>query len=290
MAALCETMEETRKAYEGLDPSATVELEKQLARSKALDGRSAAQQSTREPLPSASTQSSLPTATTTINPSAALAKAASFDARLSLLENSLGLLSSATSPTNPLSDPNAPVPKPVLSTLSALEQQLATLSDASLDAAARRVRQLTAEAEALDAARSAAAAAATNRDSTASRPASPPSGAAAAGPEDRSRTAQIRALYGALQTVEDMAPTLPVVLERLRALRLVHAGAGQASAALARLEEKQADVEAELRLWRAGVEAVEKGVRGGEEVLRGNVRGLEELVRGLERRLQALGG
>ena len=76
-------------------------------------------------------------------PSHALAKAAAFDTRLTSLEKLLGLSNSHLPPETT---------RPVLPALEQLNSQLAALSTtsaSSLDTLSRRVRQLTAEAEAL---------------------------------------------------------------------------------------------------------------------------------------------
>ncbi|KAI9851758.1 MAG: hypothetical protein M1838_002835 [Thelocarpon superellum] len=293
ITSLCRMMEETRKMSEGLDSSATVELEKQLHQRQKLDEAGTAPGVAHTP--SISQTASMPLSTPpTYTPTQALAKAASFDARLTLLENMLGLASSPDSLTNPHSNPAGPVSKPILQSLTTLEKQISLLADTPLDNLSRRVRQLAQETDKLEEQRSPSS----SSTLSSTKPGAPraplppppsdvhPSSSSLAG--DTARLTKINALYGALSTIEDLSPTLPVILERLRSLRLIHADAGTASSTLHRLEAKQADVDAEVRMWRAGLEKVERGVRNGEDVLRSNVKGLENALNALEERVRAL--
>ena len=80
----------------------------------------------------------------TYQQSHALAKAADFDSRLSMLEKALGLTSTLM--------PGSNAPKAVLPTITTLQQQIKSLSDStpsSLDSISRRVRTLTQDAERL---------------------------------------------------------------------------------------------------------------------------------------------
>ncbi|KAH0609118.1 uncharacterized protein H6S33_001346 [Morchella sextelata] len=223
----------------------------------------------------------------------ALAKAADFDTRLTVLEKCIGM------PTSALSDPSRPLPaSSIIPTLDELARQMSVLtssSTSSLDAASRRVRQLTQEAEKLAEARKAAKAAA---DARAAEDAAAGEDAVAAvagdgvgagvggggGGGGGERDAKINALYGALPTIEGMGPMLPAVLDRLRSLRAIHADAGRAVEALARVERRQEEMAAEVGRWREALEKVE-GVVGESRVAVGaNMKEVEGWVRELEAR------
>ncbi|KAJ4290663.1 hypothetical protein N0V88_006411 [Collariella sp. IMI 366227] len=205
----------------------------------------------------------------------ALAKAADFDRRLVLLEKALGVGSTAM----PEFDSNG-LPRAIIPLLEQLHKQVSTLSEASvpsLDSISRRVRTLTQEAENLEKARRNAK---TAHDALASAGAAPPAEAA---PEDSEQTAKINALYGTLPTIENLAPLLPPLLDRLRSLRMIHTDAASASETLARLEQKQAEMAGEIQQWREGLEKVEGAVRDGDasmvrnaDVMSGWVKELEE--------------
>jgi nuclear migration protein JNM1 len=189
----------------------------------------------------------------TYQQSHALAKAADFDARLAMLEKTLGLSSSALPTAG-----ETQIPKAILPTLETLQRQISLLSDttpSSLDSISRRVRTLTQEADRLDESRKAAKAA---RDAL----------KAAGGDvveeegEDSEQVSKINALYGTLSTIENLAPLLPSLLDRLRSLRAIHVDAATASESLERAEKKQADMAGEIKKWSAGLEKMEARGKG----------------------------
>ncbi|EOD49051.1 putative dynactin subunit 2 protein [Neofusicoccum parvum UCRNP2] len=225
----------------------------------------------------------------------ALSRAADFDARLSQLEKALGLNA------NNMPDIAANPPKSILHNLDSLERQLLTITEvstSSLDAASRRVQKLTQEAERLEELRKAAKAAqdsATSPTTASSRQRSGTVSAAAADApppemmgayiEDPERVAKINALYGTLTTIESLSPTLPLVLERLRTLRLIHTSAGTASATLDELEKRQSEQAEEIRQWRDALTKIEENLKGGEDTLQGNIKTVGDWVRDLEARI-----
>lgn len=209
----------------------------------------------------------------------ALAKAADFDRRLVLLEKSLGIGSSAF----PELDVNG-LPRAVLPTLETLQRQISTLSDAStssLDTITRRVRALTQEAENLEKARRNAKAA---QEALASTGVVPTEGSV----EESEQTAKINALYGTLPTIENLAPLLPPLLDRLRSLRVIHADAATASETLSRIEKRQTDMAADIHQWRDGLEKVEAAMQQGEAAMGGNMKAVEGWVKELEAKMATL--
>ncbi|KAB5580143.1 Dynamitin-domain-containing protein [Coniochaeta sp. 2T2.1] len=210
----------------------------------------------------------------------ALAKAADFDRRLVLLEKSLGIGSSAF----PELDANG-LPRAVLPTLETLQKQISTLSDAStssLDTITRRVRTLTQEAENLEKARQNAKAA---QEALASTGVAPQEGPDA---EESEQTAKINALYGTLPTIENLAPLLPPLLDRLRSLRAIHADAATASETLARIDKRQTDMAGDINQRREGLEKVEAAMQQGEAAMGGNMKVVEGWVKELEAKVAKL--
>lgn len=209
----------------------------------------------------------------------ALAKAADFDRRLVLLEQAIGITSSALPELE-----NNGLPRAIMPTLDALQKQILTLSEAStssLDSISRRVRTLTQEAEQLEKSRKAAKAA---QDALASQG----GGVPAADADDTEQTAKINALYGTLPTIESMTPLLPPLLDRLRSLRAIHADAATASETLERLERSQGETAAEIKQWREGLEKIEAAMGEGEETMKSNMQVIDGWVKDLEGKISKL--
>lgn len=211
----------------------------------------------------------------TYQQSHALAKAADFDARLSMLERSLGLSNA---------DLTASTSKAIIPSLDTLSQQLVLLTTStpsSLDNISRRVRTLTQEAERLEESRKAAKAAkdalrAAGGDVTEEEG------------EDSEQVAKINALYGTLSTIETLSPVLPLLLDRLRSLRAIHADAATASESLGRIEEKQSEQAEEIKKWKEGLQQVEQAIKNGESTMSGNVKTVESWVKDLEKKIEKM--
>lgn len=231
----------------------------------------------------------LPSYTVTYAPtyqqSHALAKAADFDARLSLVETLLGV------ETIHLPTQDRPSYAAILPTLDNLERQISTLSsstNSSLDLIDRKVKQLTQDTQKLTEARTSARTAqdALNLslelavvDTKHIRDAE----------EMSEKNAKINALYGTLPTIDSLAPLLPSVLDRLKSLQSVHAGAASAGQNLLKLEAQQQSMGEEIKSWREGLEKVEKVVEQGEQTMMGNAKVVEAWVKELEDRMRKLG-
>ena len=91
-----------------------------------------------------------------------------------------------------------------------------------------------------------------------------------------------------LPTIQDLAPTLPLVLDRLKSLSVIHGGAGEAKALMDGLEQGLLEREKEIERWRVALEGVEKGVGEMGKVMEGNGKVVEGLVKGLEERVLKL--
>ncbi|KAA6416017.1 MAG: dynactin subunit [Lasallia pustulata] len=219
----------------------------------------------------------------------ALARAADFDTRLTLIETVLGVDSI------PLSSEGRATSKAVLPMLDTLDRQLSTISTTSvtsLDSIGQRIRQLTQDAEKLEEARKAAKAAhealrSSQRDSNASQTVNGEV-TAANSIEDPEQVSKINALYGTLATIESLSPLLSSVLDRLRSLRTIHAEAATASESLARVEQTQEEMTGEIKSWKEGLEKVEHVMRHGEETMGGNMNAMEGWIKQLEERMSKL--
>ncbi|KAL1894322.1 hypothetical protein Cpir12675_003704 [Ceratocystis pirilliformis] len=201
----------------------------------------------------------------------ALAKVAEFDARLSALEKSLG-----SNSTLGLELDSNGMPRAILPTLDILQKQVSTLSQAStatLDSISRRVRILTQEADQLTKSRKEAKEAQEALDS------------AKEGDGSCDQESKINALYGTLPTIENLAPLLPSILDRLRSLRTIHSDAASASDILSCVEKQQIEMALELKEWREGLTKIETAIQEGSTTMQGNTKVMEEWVKDLEARV-----
>ncbi|CEJ81703.1 Putative Dynamitin [[Torrubiella] hemipterigena] len=221
-----------------------------------------------------------PTYTVTYAPtyqeSHALAKAADFDRRLVILERSLGL---ALSSANEIGENG--LPRAILPTLDAMEKQMSTIAQAStanLDAISRRVRTLAQDQDRLNDTREKAKAL---REEL-GRNETPASG------EESEQDTKVNALYAILPTIENLSPILPPLLDRLRSLRTIHADAATASQTLDQIEQRQADMTAELKQWNEGLTKLEAAIKAGSTTNESNLKVMEGWVKELEQKMEKL--
>ncbi|KAJ4322575.1 hypothetical protein N0V94_002337 [Neodidymelliopsis sp. IMI 364377] len=201
-----------------------------------------------------------------------LSQAADFDQRITQMENSLGLNG------NTIPEQSEESTFPVFTTLQRLEQTLGAIGDAStnnLDAASQQIKKLIEEAEDLKEARL-----------EASRAGSPPEDNKAIATSDQE--AKINALYGTLPSIDKLSPVLPLILERLRTLRLVHTSAWQADAVLTELESRQSKQEEEIKNWEKQLELVEEDVKKHEKAMQSNVKVVGDDIKMLEEKMAKL--
>ena len=104
------------------------------------------------------------------------------------------------------------------------------------------------------------------------------------------QSSKINALYSTLPTLQSLTPLLPTVLERLRSLSSIHAGAAEAASDLAELESRQESVEGEIKRWREALEQVEGKMREGEAAMRRNAEVIGKAVKNVEDRVERLQG
>jgi nuclear migration protein JNM1 len=202
-----------------------------------------------------------------------LNQAADFDARLGELEKSLGL-NGNTMPD--LADKSV---FPVFTTLEILEQKVATVADASfgnLEAAAQQVKKMIADAEHLKELRSEASEADPGPESTSGY--------------TEEQAAKINALYGTLPTINKLSPMLPLVLDHLRTLRLVHTSAFEAEQILNEIEHRQSKQEDEIQKLNKSLTQAEEHIKACEDSTMKNLDTVSGWVKGLEERVAKLPG
>lgn len=217
----------------------------------------------------------------------AMMRVSEVDSRLTMIEEALGL-TGTNMPETAIDNY-----KPVLPAIAILEEQIKTLSvsDKQVENINRRLRLLKEETDRLKLIQKTMIAMGEDAGTlsvdaiTAGRPSSEATGKQRLASPDQ--LAKIDSLHGALGTVEALAPTLPLVLERLRSLHTVHTNAGWANDRLKAIEARQQEQDAELSQWRQSLDRLEQSVGGSEQVTIGNMKVVEGWVKDLERRFQS---
>ena len=105
---------------------------------------------------------------------------------------------------------------------------------------------------------------------------------------DLEHIAKINSLYGTMNTIETLVPTIPLLLERLQSLNVIHANAAVASETLDAVEKQQQEFGDELKQWRAALVKVQESMRENEDSNKGNARVVERWVKDLEGRIKTL--
>lgn len=190
-----------------------------------------------------------------------LTRIASFDARLSDLERTLGLSSLDISSKTTSSI------IPILPTLSLLDKQVHLLTSADT------LPYLDGLTQKLSAVPSTKPLPAETEETTLSS-------------EDK---AKLRSLYALLPTLTTMAPTVPALLARLRSLRQIHSSAAGAGQLLEELEKRQEETDKEIAAWKAGLDRVETAVKEAESGMKANSDVVEGWVKELEAKVQDAG-
>jgi nuclear migration protein JNM1 len=203
---------------------------------------------------------------------------AEFDARLTMLEKSLGLSSL---------DGGAPE-APLLPSLALLDRQFGALMTASsitsLEAASGRIKKLKEEADQLSSATTDSPAKSPQQNGTST----PDSDHSQSG-LSASDVEKLRSLHNLLPTLQSLSPTVPALLDRLRSLHTLHVGAANAAGELEDLERRQDDFEKELTEWREGLDRVEKAVKEADDTNGRNGKVVREWVDDIEGRMSKLG-
>jgi nuclear migration protein JNM1 len=201
-----------------------------------------------------------------------LTQAAEFDKRMTQLENNLGLNG------NTMPEISDDASFPVFTTLQRLERTMDLIGDASannLDAALQQIQKLTAEADQLKEARIEASLVRSGSGDGTS-------------PAHSDQEAKINALYGTLPSIDKLSPILPLVLERLHTLRLVHTSAWQADEVLTALEKRQSKQEDEIKRWEKQLVLVEREMGKCTTTMQNNMKVVGDDVKMLEAKLEKL--
>ena len=201
-----------------------------------------------------------------------LNQAAEFDTRLTQLEKNLGLNG------NTMPELGDKAPFPVFTTLERIEQTIGLVGDATqgnLEAASTQIKKLITDAEQLKQIQQ-------DIPHASEDPKSPT--------ENPEQEAKVNALYGTLPSIEKLTPMLPLVLERLRTLRLVHTSAWQADEVLTELENRQSQQEVEIKKWGKALEELDVDVKKCENALQGNMKVVGEWVKKIEKQVESLPG
>lgn len=217
-----------------------------------------------------------------------------FDSRLAAIESALGL--SSLDSTTELSA----LTSPLLPTIALLDHQVATLTSATslsaLEAASTRIHKLKTEAAELSNLQSQQPPQSSTPTSDVDEEDDSSSEAAAEHtiPTTPSATLTssdlktLQSLYTLLPTLQSLSPMIPALTSRLRSLRTIHTAASTAHTDLDGIEERQGEMEKELRLWREGLERVEEAVEGAEEQNEVNGKFVKSWVEELEGRVREL--
>lgn len=209
----------------------------------------------------------------------AFSRSAELDARLDSLEHILGL-----SGTN-LPESSIGSTRPIIPTLDTLDRQFQIIcnSATAIEAAQSKARRLLDDADRLQKLKD---------DEQSSPPSSaglpPTTRPLSSYLEDPERVSKINALHGTLSTIDSLAPTLPVMLDRLRTLHFVHTSAASASTTLDDMEKRQAEQKAEIQQWHEALDNVEKNLKTGESGLSENVKNISGWIKELEGRMAKL--
>lgn len=206
-----------------------------------------------------------------------LARAGEFEARLTLIEEALGI----TAANMPETGENAILP--ILPTLQSLEQVIgaALAQPSQLEAAQVKTRQLLKDAERLSRAQS-------ENQGNQSELSQTTIGKGDTTTFSADQEAKVNALYGLLPTIDTLSPTVPLLLDRLRTLRLLHTSAATSSATLDDIEQRQQEQDEEIRQWDDALDQVETNLKEGQNTLAENMQQMGSMVKKLESKLSSL--
>ena len=104
------------------------------------------------------------------------------------------------------------------------------------------------------------------------------------------QASKIAALYQTLPTIQSLSPLLPVVLDRLRSLSVVHAGAAAAHELMESLEQGLVERRGEIAKWAEALGGVEGRMEEVNASMEGNVGVLREMVGRVEERVGRIEG
>ncbi|KAG5518946.1 hypothetical protein PMAC_002477 [Pneumocystis sp. 'macacae'] len=97
---------------------------------------------------------------------------------------------------------------------------------------------------------------------------------------------KIDALYSSLETIESISPILPNLLDRLKALRTIHADAATVTTGLKDCTERQHIIQEELVELKETLERVEFVIKESKNTIQSNMKEIENMVKGLEQKIE----
>ena len=100
--------------------------------------------------------------------------------------------------------------------------------------------------------------------------------------------ARISALHSTLPAIENLAPMLQPILERLRALKEVHQDSSSANTRLTELEQHEVEIQKQLKQWRDTLGEMEQNTDELEEEWLENMENVENKFKELEARIKAI--
>lgn len=103
-----------------------------------------------------------------------------------------------------------------------------------------------------------------------------------------SQATKISALYNVLPTIQSLQPLLPVVLERLRALSVIHAGAADVKADMDEFEKRLREQEEDIVVWEEALDNAEQAMQENKTIMKENVEVVGGKVKDLEERVRSL--
>ena len=99
---------------------------------------------------------------------------------------------------------------------------------------------------------------------------------------------KIDALYASLAVIDSVAPVVPGIVDRLRAMRVIHADAAGVTTGIKDAAGRIVAMEKEIKEWKEALARVEIGLKDAAGRVGTAVQKVEEMVTGLEGRVKNL--
>ncbi|EMR11378.1 hypothetical protein PNEG_00403 [Pneumocystis murina B123] len=181
-----------------------------------------------------------------------------FENRLTMLEKSLGIDHIHS----------YKLQAPILSTLSYLDKKITLLTSnkSYIDSITKKVKDLVAEMEILHEKK-------TKMDSETSEL------------NTTSQEKKINALYESLEMIESISPILPNLLDRLKALRIIHADAAAVTTGLKDCTQRQHIIQDEMIELKETLQKVESAMKESKMTIQSNMIEIENMVKELEQKV-----
>lgn len=157
---------------------------------------------------------------------------------------------------------------PILSTLSYLDKKITLLTSnrGYIDSITKKVKDLVAEMEILQEKKMKMDSEASELNAT-------------------SQEKKIDALYENLEMIESISPILPNLLDRLKALRIIHADAATVTTGLKDCTQRQHIIQDEMTELKETLERVESTMKESKITIQSNMIEIENMVKQLEQKV-----